>query len=148
MGAKSFAGPVFARRVLSGQCDGESALFGACEIRGGCCAGAAVECELDSMGVGERSQYHLVILGKYVPKSALVVQGETLGHSFFGWDVDTKQGTSYRANRFMQALGYEFQLPTDEQLDYAHSLEKKMAVWPEKDGMIVVDNLIVIKLSE
>ncbi len=48
----------------------------------------------------------------------------------------------------MQALGYEFQLPTDEQLDYARSLEKKMAVWPEKDGMIVVDNLIVIKLSE
>ena len=41
-----------------------------------------------------------------------------------------------------------FQYPTEEQLDYAHSIEDQMAIWPEKEGIKISDNLIIIKLSE
>jgi len=47
----------------------------------------------------------------------------------------------------MRILGYPFNPPTDEQLDYAHSIEKGLAIWPSKDSIRVNNNLIIIKLS-
>lgn len=104
--------------------------------------------QLDSMGVGNRSNYSLVIIGKHEPESVLNIQVETLGHSFFAWDVDTKYGTSNRAIGFMRTLGYMFKEPTLKQLNYAHSIENKMTVWPNKDSILIIGNLIIIKLSD
>lgn len=104
--------------------------------------------QLDTLGVGNRSNYALVILGKHDPESVMVKQVETIGHSFFAWDIGTKQGTTTRAIHFMRTLGYNFQRPTEEQLDYAWSLKSQMPLWPNKDSIRVEGNLIILKLSD
>ena len=48
-----------------------------------------VNFQLDSMGIGDRSNYSLVLLGKHVSESVFF---HDLGHSFFAWDIGTKQG--------------------------------------------------------
>ncbi|MED4224292.1 glucosyltransferase domain-containing protein [Neobacillus cucumis] len=103
--------------------------------------------QLDNLGVGDRADYSLVILGKHEPESVVVLPGETLGRSFFAWDIGTRAGTTYRAIGFMRILGYPFHRPTSKQLDYAHSIEKELTVWPKKDSIRIHGNLIVIKLS-
>lgn len=104
--------------------------------------------QLDSMGIGDRKNYSLIILGKHEPENVMNLQGETLGHSFFAWDIGTKQGTSIRAVNFMRTLGYLFNSPTDKQLDYALSVEKKMSVFPAKGSIRVVKHAVIVKLSE
>jgi hypothetical protein len=104
--------------------------------------------QLDQMGIGSRNGFSLVLLGQHHPESSVNMKGETLGQSFFAWDIGTKQGTTYRAIGFMRILGYKFNDPTEEQLDYAHSIKNEMTTWPAKESIKIVDNLIIIKLSE
>lgn len=104
--------------------------------------------QLDQMGIGDRSNYSLVLLGQHNPSSVAILQGETLGHSFFAWDIGTKQGTTNRAIGFMRILGYLYNYPTEEELDYAHSIENELGVWPEANSIRVKDHLIIVKLSE
>lgn len=45
----------------------------------------------------------------------------------------------------MRIIGYKFNDPTEEQLDYAHSIKNEMTSWPAKDRIKIVDNLIIIQ---
>lgn len=103
---------------------------------------------LDQIEIGNRSKYSLVILGEHKPESVVNIEGETLGHSFFAWDIGTEAGTTYRALGFMRILGYKFKDPTQDEINYAHTIENELAVWPEKDSIRIVDHLIIIKISE
>ncbi|PLR80622.1 hypothetical protein CVD25_22485 [Bacillus canaveralius] len=103
--------------------------------------------QLDSLGVGNRSDYSLVILGKHEPESILNIQGELLGHSFFAWDVGTKAGTTMRAIGFMRTLGYRFKDPTEEQVDYARSIANEMELWPNKGSIRIFKDVIIVRLS-
>ncbi|MFS0775276.1 glucosyltransferase domain-containing protein [Neobacillus sp. 3P2-tot-E-2] len=107
-----------------------------------------INIQLDSMGISDRKNYSLIILGKHEPENVINLKGETLGHSFFAWDMGTKQGTTIRAVVFMRTLGYPFQKPTDEQLNYAHSIKQEMTVWPDKNSIRIENDSIIIKLSE
>jgi hypothetical protein len=106
-----------------------------------------INSQLDNMGAGNRKNYSLVILGEHTPESILNIRGETLGRSFFEWDYGTIPGPSYRVVGFMRTLGYLFNMPTDDQLKYAHSIQDKMGIWPDKKSIKVEKNLIIIKLS-
>lgn len=103
---------------------------------------------LDQIEIGNRSKYSLVILGEHKPESVVNIEGETLGHSFFAWDIGSEAGTTYRALGFMRILGYKFKDPTQDEINYAHTIENELAVWPEKDSIRIVDHLIIIKISE
>jgi hypothetical protein len=104
--------------------------------------------QLDSIGIKNRSVYSFVILGKHEPENILNNKGEALGHSFFAWDHGTKQGPTYRAVAFMRTLGYPYNMPTESQLDYAHTIKHEMTVWPDKNSIRIENDLIIIKLSE
>jgi hypothetical protein len=95
-----------------------------------------------------RKNYSLIILGKHEPKNVINLKGETLGHSFFAWDMGTKQGTSIRTVVFLRTLGYPFRRPTDEQLNYTHSINQEITVWQDKNSIRIENDLIIIKLSK
>lgn len=107
-----------------------------------------INVQLDSMGVGNRNQYSLILLGKHESEAVTTIVGETLGHSFFAWDMGTSQGTSIRAIGFMKTLGYPFNIPTSEQLTYAQSIENELTVWPDNNSIRIDEDVIIIKLSE
>ena len=107
-----------------------------------------INIQLDSLNVSERKNYSLVLIGEKTVNSNLVIQGETLGHSFFAWDIGGPYGTSSRAVGFMRTLGYDFKYPSNEEYKKGLLLKEKMSAFPKKNSILINDNTIFIKLSD
>ena len=47
----------------------------------------------------------------------------------------------------MASIGYEYNSPTDEQIQIAEQAAPNMGVWPASDSVQVVEGVIVVRLS-
>lgn len=91
----------------------------------------------------------VAFLGKWSPTcNPSMVQGETLGHSFYEWDQTVPGGTCKRVLSYWRVLGYEYQYPDAQQWETAAELGKKMPAWPRQGSVVREGELVVIKLSE
>lgn len=110
--------------------------------------GTATGRVMDTAADGE--EYTAVaLLGKWSPAcNPSMLQGETLGHSFYEWDQAVPGCTCKRVLNYWNVLGYQYRYPDDEQWKRANELGEGMPSWP-RDGSVIRDGeLVVIKLSE
>lgn len=94
-------------------------------------------------------EYTVVFVGKKgtkLPEDAL--RGDVIGHSFFEWDNSAEAGSTKRISTFCRTLGYPMLAPSSEQVVLAKETAKTMPAWPASDSVCVVDDCIVVKLSE
>lgn len=107
-----------------------------------------INTQLDSLNIKERDEYSLVLIGRKQVNSNIVIEGETIGHSFFAWDLSTPYGTSLRAIGFMKTLGYNFKIPSKEDCEKGESIKDNMTSFPQKNSILISNNTIFIKLSD
>lgn len=102
----------------------------------------------------EISQYDIenkrvVMLGSHTPTSTLITtKGEVMGYSFFEWDRYEKYGVGVRAGNFMRALGYEINVPNEEDYKVAKEFESDLEVFPKENSIMEYQDLVIVKLSE
>lgn len=103
--------------------------------------------EIDSIIKDEGAKRVVFIGARPVVSSTVSVRGETLGRSYYEWDAGQPTGSSIRILGFMKNNGYIFDAPTPE--DYQRGLQEsgKMSVWPGKNSIEVLDDLIIIRLQ-
>ncbi|OME15059.1 hypothetical protein BSK47_22610 [Paenibacillus odorifer] len=98
--------------------------------------------ELD---LGETPSKPVVFLGSHaqLPRENIIKQ-EILGFSFFEWYGGDKD----RIGNFMSSLGYKYKIPTDIEREKAIKLAELMPAWPYKGSVALVDDLIIVNLSD
>ncbi|GAV12379.1 glucosyltransferase domain-containing protein [Paenibacillus sp. NAIST15-1] len=98
--------------------------------------------ELD---VGEAPSQPVVFVGSHVQQQREnIVKQEVLGYSFFEWNG----GTPIRMKNFMSSLGYDYNAPTDEQTNRGIEIANEMPAWPNRGSVALVDDIIIVNLSE
>jgi hypothetical protein len=99
--------------------------------------------------LGGSEETTVAILGKWSPVcNPSMIQGETLGHSFYEWDQEIPGCTCQRVLNYWSVLGYRYQHPDETQWKTAENLAEQMPSWPRQGSVIREGNLIVIKMSE
>ena len=73
-----------------------------------------------------------------------IEEAGTIEGSLFEWD----DRNNYRMRDFIQTLGFELLTPNEAQINEALALSGDMEVWPEENGIIESDNVIVVYFSE
>lgn len=102
---------------------------------------------VDKAGGNESST--VVILGHWTPTyNPSMLPGETLGRSFYEWDIDIPGATCRRILSYWNALGYKYEVPTDAQIQEAENIGMRMPLWPQEGSVIREENMIIIRLSE
>ncbi|MCR8844855.1 glucosyltransferase domain-containing protein [Paenibacillus sp. SC116] len=97
------------------------------------------------LNVGENPSQPVIFVGSRIQQEREnVIKQEVLGHSFFEWDG----GNPARINFFMRSLGYEYNDPTEEQREKGIEIAKDLPVWPDKNSIILADDIIVVNLPE
>ncbi len=90
----------------------------------------------------------VVMLGYYSPNSPLITtRGETMGYSFFEWDRGYIFGVGNRAGFFMRTLGYNIQINTQEDYEYAKNYENQLEAFPKENCVLETEELIIVRLS-
>lgn len=91
----------------------------------------------------------VAILGKWSPAcNPSMIQGETLGHSFYEWDQAVPGCTCKRVLNYWSVLGYRYRYPDEALWATAEALGEQMPPWPSQGSVIREGNLVVIKMSE
>lgn len=72
------------------------------------------------------------------------IKSSTIGNSFFDWDG----GNPYRITSFMSLIGYNLNPISIKKRKEIVELYNNMAVWPKRDSVKIIDNVIHVKLGE
>ncbi len=80
--------------------------------------------------------------GNYLTGS--MVEKEVVGFSYLEANDVSVSGKIVEA---MRAYGMNVEKPTDEQIKYAKEVAETMESWPDSEGIVVEDGLIIVKLS-
>jgi len=79
------------------------------------------------------------------PKNELFVQSDVHGASFFGWDG----GNPWRMRDFFRTVGInELNIVLYENLGFMNAKIEAMPKWPSKGSVKLIDNIVIIKLSD
>lgn len=98
--------------------------------------------------ISDRENTIILFVGIHIPKSTSVpIRGETLGHSFYEWDEATDYQCNYRIYALSSTLGYKYILPTPEQIDEMKKIKETLEIYPKKDAIKIIDNIVVVRLS-
>ena len=99
--------------------------------------------------VGSNIKNKKIIFVGHKNNNSKLKKGDSLGASFFNWDVESIYGINIRAIGFMKTLGYKLENPTLEEYYLAKkiSLEKNLTTYPNNNSIYQYENLIIIKLS-
>ncbi len=99
-----------------------------------------------------QKDYKLIFIGQHSAANLknLYQKSEVIGKSFFEFDYENIWGVNDRANALLRILGYEFQKPTAKDFEEAknYAKETNMEVWPKNGSIQLVDDKILIRLSE
>ncbi len=99
--------------------------------------------------MGGTEESTVAILGIWSPAcNPSMVQGETLGHSFYEWDQTIPGSTCNRVLNYWSSLGYTYQKPDEEHWKKAEKLGAEMPSWPQQGSVVRDEDMIVIKMSE
>lgn len=81
-----------------------------------------------------------------------IIQGETIGHSFYEHDADVEPKYFFSSRRIlglMHILGYDYEQVTDpEQINIAVDNSKYMPAWPQGGCVQVHDGMVIVKVGE
>ena len=103
---------------------------------------------MDDLPESNRENVKVVFIGQHSAKSTgVVARGETFSYSFYEWDQSTKMLSNIRIYGLTQTLGYRYIMPTEEDVDLAKKNIKKLGVYPSKNSIKVIDDLVIVRLS-
>ena len=89
----------------------------------------------------------VVILGQWSPQyNPSMIQGETLGRSFYEWDAEVPGGIEKRVLGYWRTLGYQYKTPGDEVRTKTIEERADMPAWPAEGSVVRDGNLVIIKL--
>jgi hypothetical protein len=77
-----------------------------------------------------------------------MVQGETIGWSFYEWDSEKAYGSTERIIGLWNTLGYEYQTVDILSAEIGKNRAENMPVWPEKGSVSWDGDLVIVKISE
>lgn len=101
--------------------------------------------QIQELNIGETPNQPVVFIGSHARKKQdNIIKQEVLGYSFFEWD----SGNPTRMMNFMKSLGYNYFAPTEEQRKLALHYSNEMPVWPYRGSVALVEDLIIVNLSE
>lgn len=92
--------------------------------------------------------YKIVCIGNRYNIRKDLIRGEIIGDSFYHWNINSPIGSNARIANFMIDQGYPVQRPSGEEYQQGIELSKKMPLYPNKDGIKIYNDLIIVKLSE
>lgn len=89
---------------------------------------------------------YMEVVGYYGrPPTRLIPKIETVGASFFEWEG----GSPWRISKFLQTVGLPKLEPlTVDQRAQMVSIADSMPVWPHKDSVIIVNDIVVVKFGD
>ncbi len=97
-------------------------------------------------------EYKIIFIGRHTPDKLknLYQKSEVIGKSFFEFDYEEIWGVNQRATVFLNILGQRFTGPTIQEFEEAkkYAEEHQMEIWPKEDCITLVDNKILVRLSE
>ncbi|WP_305025431.1 glucosyltransferase domain-containing protein [Paenibacillus lacisoli] len=103
-----------------------------------------ISSKVNNLNLGEVPQEPVVYVGSHIQAEHHgIKKQEVLGYSFFEWDG----GSQLRIQDFMHALGYSFNVPTEEQKAEGTALAANLPVWPEEGAVAKMHDLIIVHLS-
>lgn len=108
-----------------------------------CTAAAQIMYDIQAAGM----DYHekpVAFIGMIAPDELPVLESCTLGGSFFSWD----DGNNSRICDFLQTRGYAVQQADGQQLAEALEQTAEMHIWPQEGGIVELEDVIVVYLSE
>ncbi len=98
---------------------------------------------------GREGTTKVAVVGTWHPGfNPSMIQGETLGKSFYEWDAGVPGGTNSRIVGFWEALGYDYDEVTTEEYISLQERAAEMPIWPEEGSVVVEDGIAVVKISE
>lgn len=95
-----------------------------------------------------RQNLKIAFVGNHASEStSVVVEGETLGKSFYDWDKENLYSGCVRICSFCRTQGYVFQTPTEEEYSEAQKYAESMETFPSKGSIGFYGDLAVVRLS-
>lgn len=103
---------------------------------------------IDMLNLGEQPQEPVVFVGARIPQlnESGIRDLENIGHSFFEWSFTTGYG-SFIMRNFMSSIGYQYNSPTEAQIQIAEKAAGDMGIWPSESSVQLVEGVIVVRLS-
>lgn len=99
----------------------------------------------EASAMGNLAQEKIIFVGcrQWSPPESYPV-GEVIGTSVFSWDLYGPVGANYRANGFLQSLGYQYSKPTREEIQRIRDLADITDLFAGQrivriDGYVVID---------
>ena len=103
----------------------------------------------DIHAAGGKEGSTVIVLGQWHPSyNRSMVPGEVLGRSFFEWDAGVQGGTNRRVLGYWRTLGYDFAMPTLEEIQAAEAVANGKPSFPDPGAVWKTGNIIVVKLSD
>ncbi|CAN7723312.1 glucosyltransferase domain-containing protein [Paenibacillus sp. LjRoot153] len=85
----------------------------------------------------------IVFLGAYNPDNRInVIHVEDVGRSYFSLK------NTHRLTFLLEATGYNVPHATGEQIQRANTYAGKLTNWPQKESIKILDDIVVVKLSD
>jgi len=102
--------------------------------------------KITELGYIEPEKYKVICIGKIeTDQTPNIIKQELIGYSIYEWD----EGNPKRISAFMRIHGKNYiKVDTDDvDIKKAKTFALDMPIWPNKDCIQLIDNVIVVKLS-
>ncbi len=100
----------------------------------------------------EEYSYPLVFIGsKSSELNPSCIYGECIGYSIFEWDTDVNPKNYYSTKRivgFMNTMGLDYEYATKEDVIEMTDFAIHMESWPKVGSIKIINDILVIKLSD
>jgi hypothetical protein len=94
----------------------------------------------------------LAFIGKYQPEfTSNYLYGDVIGYSSFGWTGPSHRDyyeSTERGLAFMNSLGFNYEMPNEEQMKKARDISMVMPNYPSDGCVRLLDDVIVVKISD
>lgn len=98
-----------------------------------------------------KEDYKIIFVGRHQKQLKNVyLKSEVIGSSFFAFDYEYIYGVNSRGITFLNILGYKLEQPTAAEFEEAKKYveENNIKEWPNEEAIKLVDNKIIVRLSE
>jgi hypothetical protein len=105
---------------------------------------------IEELNLGDSPQAPVTFIGAkpthHTPSMYTEEEIELSGRSLFSISFGTFHGTFVMRN-FMKSVGYDYELPTQDQVKRAEEISTAMGTWPDTDSVRYEEGVIVVRLS-
>ncbi|WIE01166.1 glucosyltransferase domain-containing protein [Latilactobacillus curvatus] len=102
---------------------------------------------INQLGIRDTQKYKLIIVGSKKFESPLKLRGDVVGTTFYDWDESSLLGNNERVQGYLGSQGYQFESINGQDYTDAINRSESMLVFPDKKGIQVVGNKIIVKVN-